>query len=318
MGELIITRHNHLVDPGLHVWAWQIPVYLFLGGWVAGLMILIGVDLLRGRHRLRDSACTRLPWLGLVLISLGMLALWLDLEHKTQTWRLYTTFQVTSPMSWGAWILVLVYPALAAAALLRPPSWLAQRVAWLARAGTLAIERPERVRVVAVANIALGAALGTYTGVLLSSLGARPLWTSGLLGPLFLISGLSSAAAFVHLVARRADERERLTRLDTLLLGLEIVVIGLLLAGLAGAGAAQREALALLMGGPYTAVFWVGVIGLGLVLPLVVQGLSMAGRVPHTAVAPVMVLGGGLLLRFVIVAAGQESHWSAAVQTLVR
>ena len=48
--ELDITRANHLIDPSVHVWAWQIPVYLFLGGWVAGNMILAGYFLLGGRH----------------------------------------------------------------------------------------------------------------------------------------------------------------------------------------------------------------------------------------------------------------------------
>ena len=59
-------------------------------------------------------------------------------------------------------------------------------------------------------------ALGIYTGVLLSALGARPFWNSALLGPLFLVSGLSSAAAFTHLVARdrgraraAGDDRQR-------------------------------------------------------------------------------------------------------------
>ena len=42
MIELLTTRHNPLVDPTLHVWEWQIPVYLFLGGWVAGSMVLTG------------------------------------------------------------------------------------------------------------------------------------------------------------------------------------------------------------------------------------------------------------------------------------
>jgi formate-dependent nitrite reductase membrane component NrfD len=47
--ELFITRHNHLIDPFVHVWSWQIPVYLFLGGWVAGNMILTGYFMLGGR-----------------------------------------------------------------------------------------------------------------------------------------------------------------------------------------------------------------------------------------------------------------------------
>ena len=34
MIELLTTRHNPLVDPTLHVWEWQIRVYLFLGGLV--------------------------------------------------------------------------------------------------------------------------------------------------------------------------------------------------------------------------------------------------------------------------------------------
>jgi formate-dependent nitrite reductase membrane component NrfD len=63
------------------------------------------------------------------------------------------------------------------------------------------------------------------------------------------------------------------------------------------------------LGGPFTGVFWVGVVGLGIVFPLVVQALAVSHRIAHTAVAPVIVLAGGLLLRFVFVAAGQASHW---------
>ena len=39
MRELVLTRHNELIDPLVSVWQWQIPVYLFLGGWVAGMMM---------------------------------------------------------------------------------------------------------------------------------------------------------------------------------------------------------------------------------------------------------------------------------------
>ena len=38
------------------------------------------------------------------------------------------------------------------------------------------------------AAIATGVALGIYTGILLSALGARPLWSSAILGPLFLFA----------------------------------------------------------------------------------------------------------------------------------
>ncbi len=86
------------------------------------MMIISGYFLFSGRFRNTRSACFVLPGLSLVLLSLGMLALFLDLEHKLYVWRLYTTFEPLSPMSWGAWILVLVYPALLANLLLRVPA----------------------------------------------------------------------------------------------------------------------------------------------------------------------------------------------------
>ena len=51
-----------------------------------------------------------MPFAALALISLGMGALWLDLAHRLWAWRFYLFFHATSPMSWGAWILVLIYP----------------------------------------------------------------------------------------------------------------------------------------------------------------------------------------------------------------
>ena len=104
MIELLTTRHNPLVDPTLHVWDWQIPVYLFLGGWVAGSMVLTGYLQRQARAPGQSTVSDRLPWVGLLLISLGMGALFLDLEHKLYVWRMYLTLQPTSPMSWGGWI----------------------------------------------------------------------------------------------------------------------------------------------------------------------------------------------------------------------
>jgi len=102
MLEIVTTRSNELVDPLLHVWGWEIPVYLFLGGWVAGIMILSGFFLFKGHHERRHCICATLPLLAVGLLSLGMLALFLDLEHKLHVFRLYLTFEPLSPMSWGA------------------------------------------------------------------------------------------------------------------------------------------------------------------------------------------------------------------------
>jgi formate-dependent nitrite reductase membrane component NrfD len=308
MLELVTTRHNPMVDPSLHVWGWEIPVYLFLGGWVAGSMIIAGW-LARQERRPGDGCvCHVLPWLSLVLLSLGMGALFLDLEHKLYVWRMYLTLQPASPMSWGGWILILVYPVLLLGALASVPADLLSR--WPAVAGLAArLRSPPAAGRLGAVSIVAGVALGIYTGILLSSLGARPLWASAALGPLFLVSGLSTGAAFAHLIARNPEEQSALLRADNVFLAVELALIGLILVGLLTAGAVHANAAALLLGGPYTAVFWVFVVGLGIVLPLLLQTLMTSHRIPHTVVAPLLVIGGGLALRFVVVSAGQYSHW---------
>jgi protein NrfD len=171
------------------------------------------------------------------------------------------------------------------------------------------IARPEMLRWIGAMNMIWGGLLGVYTGVLLSSLGARPLWNSALLGPLFLISGISAAAAFVHLIAPDVGERELLAKADNGFLIAELVFITLFLIGLVSSTEAHLRAAGLVLGGPFSALFWVGVIGLGIVLPLTIQLLAVQHRVAHTPIAPLLVIAGGLALRFVIVQAGQVSHW---------
>jgi formate-dependent nitrite reductase membrane component NrfD len=309
MIELTNTRANHLIDPFLHVWGWEIPVYLFLGGLVAGMMVIAGWFLFADRHRRADSVLSLLPGLGLVMLTLGMGALFLDLEHKPYVWRLYTTFEPASPMSWGAWILLAVYPVLLGTMFLRVPEFLRERFPALAALSDGLRSRAALVRGLGAASMVLGALLGIYTGVLLSALGARPLWNSALLGPLFLASGLSSAAALVHMVARDRAESEFLARADNRFLQAEIVLLALFLIGLMSATQVHMRAAGLVLGGPFTAGFWVGVVGIGIAMPLFIQSLAVGHRIRHTPVAPLLVLAGGLLLRFVIVYAGQVSRW---------
>lgn len=312
--EFASTAHSPATDPHLAVWGWEIAVYLFLGGFTAGIMVLSGWALWKGRRNRRARttfalASSGLFLLGLAAISLGMLALFLDLGHKPYVWRLYLTMKPWSPMSWGSWILLLVYPVLAAGVLLDPPKALLRYVSALRPVVDWMEAKPVVRHAVGFVSIVTGVALGIYTGILLSALGARPLWSSGLLGPLFLVSGLSTAAAFAHWVSPEPEERTQLAWLDNLFLTIELGLIALLLIGLLSSTEAHAEAARLLLGGPYTAVFWVGVVFLGILLPLVIQSLAVTHRIVHTPIAPILVMLGGLALRFVIVSAGQLSHW---------
>ena len=134
-----------------------------------------------------------------------MLALFLDLEHKLYVWRLYTTFEPLSPMSWGAWILLLVYPVLRRrTSSCACPGRCATGCRRWARSSDRLVATPGAACAGSASlNMVSAWLLGIYTGILLSALGARPLWNSALLGPLFLVSGLSAARGLRPPVAPR-------------------------------------------------------------------------------------------------------------------
>ena len=309
MQELTTTRHNPQIDPFIHVWGWEIPVYLFLGGLVAGMMIISGYFLFSKRFKETSCACYTLPLISLILLSFGMFALFLDLEHKLYVWRLYTTFRISSPMSWGAWILILVYPAIIANLLIGPPEFLVKKFPQLNKVTTFINERQKLIQNIGVVNMLLGGMLGIYTGVLLSTMGSRPLWNSSILSILFLVSGLSTAAAFVHMIAKNVYERELLAKADNGFLVIELFVIMLLLIGLSTSSAVHIAAAKLLISGEYAPQFWTFVIGMGIIIPLIIQLLAVNHKIKHTPIAPIMVILGGLILRFIIVYAGQYSHY---------
>ena len=143
----------------------------------------------------------------------------------------------------------------------------------------------------------------------LSTMGSRPLWNTSLLWVLFLVSGLSAAAAFVHLFAKNKYESELLAKADNGFLAIELFVFVMMFLGLMSSAKPHIEAAQLLLNGAYAPVFWVFVIGLGIIVPLIIQLLAVNHKIKHTTLAPIMVIVGGLILRFVIVSAGQYSHW---------
>ena len=64
---------------------------------------------------------------------------------------------------------------------------------------------------------------------------------------------------------------------------------------------------------PYDKVrYWLALVLMGIVIPLTYQSLAVNHKVPHCPMMPVLVILGGVALRFVIVQAGQHSHWMAA------
>lgn len=313
MNEITNTRHNHLIDPTMHVWGWEIPLYLFLGGMVAGIMIFTGIWMFRKKEEEPSLALSLLPWAAPVAISVGMFFLWLDLEHPFNAWRFYLAFRVTSPMSWGSWILLGIYPVSILLAWVVTPEVLKgmvrERLNPVPFFGKIDEWAGENVQLLGALNIVLGIALGIYTGVLLGTMAARPLWNSALLGPLFLVSGLSSGAAFMLLFGLTDRERVFLGRADMGLIAAELALLALWMIGLATGSGPSQAALASILGGAYTAAFWTMVVALGLLAPLFGEWLEYKhGAVPGKGTA-ILVLLGGFALRWIMVFAGQATGW---------
>lgn len=318
MKEITITT-NKMAGAnaaGWHIWGWEIPVYLFLGGLTAGILIVAALMILRNKGKEHPVATNKIILLAPILISFGMLALFLDLTHKLYVWRFYTSFQVTSVMSWGAWILVLVYPVniLLILATMKEGypkfyAWIEEKVqtTWNARLEKLfnwIINFAEKhVKLWAKMAIPIGIGLGVYTGILLSAFGARPIWNSAILGPLFLVSGASTGVALIVLLAR-GKEREYFAKIDMVLIATEIFVLALFFIGQLTSGASQQEAIRLLIDKSILApVFWIFVVTMGLLLPVFFEWLELKGRHIPAYLPPALVLFGGLSLRFVLVKA---------------
>ncbi len=287
--EITTTRLNPHVDPTLHAWGWEVPVDLFLAALAAGMAILHATVVLSGRQQRYPSL---IRWATLVPpLALGMAlgALFLDLEYKLHLFRFFTTFQVTSPMSWGSWLYLLLSISTGLTAL-----------------ATYTRSEPIPLKRLAWANLVLGVGLVIYTGVLLSSVQARPAWNSPVLLPLFLVTGLLSALALAGFWSRNRTERRSFAAATLVLLAAEAVLVLFYCVHLATSGASGSEALALIMGGPYTAAFWSLVVVAGILLPALLEMQTWRQRWPATAVAPALILVGGLALRFVLVQAGQH------------
>jgi len=308
--EIIVSgRMNAMVDPNLHIWHWQIPLYLFLGGMAAGILCIAALYFIRGRENDYRTAVRITPFLTPVLLVLGLLALLIDLRHKLYFWQLYTNIRLQSPMSWGAWTLMVITPVsfIWCALHIRDlfPNW-DWKYNWLKAIETFFNKYKKAL---AWVMLIYGLILGIYTGILLSAFNARPLWNTSILGPLFLASGLSAGAAATLIMSKNKEERKQFARIDLVIIGIELFLIVHMFMGFLASTQVQIDAAKLFLGGPYTTIFWVFVIMLGLLLPAILEILELRKYHIPAIIPAIMVIFGSLMLRFVIVYAGQASRW---------
>lgn len=318
-------------------WGLFVVNYLFLAGVSAGAFAISSfATYLGGPHFRRVARIGALiaPWP--VIAGLGLLIF--DLGRPLAFWHLFTTVQWTSPMSIGSWLLTgfvvvsLVNAVLWVPApldnLLRIPTRrqdLTHFTRWLPLTGSL-LRRSRAI--VAALGFPISLGVGIYTGILLGAIPSRPLWNTPMLAQLFLFSAMSTGTATVLLVtallgSRREDEleheRKLLVSTDLVLIVLEIFMLIPFLLHHALSTWSSASSISLILGGDFTLPFWVGVILLGILLPLTIELYELFPLIWKealsryslwlSAASGVFVLMGGFILRFVFVYAGQVSHF---------
>ncbi|MFR0415994.1 NrfD/PsrC family molybdoenzyme membrane anchor subunit, partial [Escherichia coli] len=162
--------------------------------------------------------------------------------------------------------------------------------------------------------LVLAVLLGAYTGFLLSALKSYPFLNNPILPVLFLFSGISSGAA-VALIAMAIRQRSNphsteaqfVHRMEIPVVWGEIFLLVAFFVGLAlGDDGKVRALVAALGGGFWTWWFWLGVAGLGLIVPMLLKPwVNRSSGIPAVLAACGASLVGVLMLRFFILYAGQ-------------
>ncbi|MEE0705642.1 MAG: NrfD/PsrC family molybdoenzyme membrane anchor subunit [Adlercreutzia sp.] len=319
-----------------------IIAYLFLGGCGGGACIVIGalglladgLDVRRGaafrfcdeRGRKYRQFFSVLLVAAAVALVLAIACLLADLGRLDRL-ALLVLAPLENYLVVGAWALVVGLGLCAVHLAFWQGRWHLSLLAFRLVSGALALA---------------GVVTTLYTGLLLSSMQAVPLWHSGWLPALFVLSSVSSGLALVLLVgafsrsgAAFGSVLGMLTRLDALVIVAEGACVGLWLFSVwtaAGAGelleapltstaAAALRSVTALVSGEAAPWFWGGLVVAGLLVPFGVEGVALGLRVAPDRVGALLrsdslalkasmafsaacVLAGAVLLRFLVVSCG--------------
>jgi protein NrfD len=278
-------------------WRWLIILYFFFGGLAGGCYVLASMLDLVGRPSDRPLARLGYRLAFPVVVVCGIL-LTADLGRPERFWHMLLQsatwrpmLKTYSPMSLGAWGL-LVFGGFAFLSFLGT-------LADGGRRRPLAVLRPPGLigSIIAVLGGLAGFFLVSYTGVLLAVTN-RPIWSdTTLLGAVFLVSSASTSIALLLLLGSRrvflVGALRALQRFDMIVLALELLTLAALVVSLGSLARVWLNA--------WGALLVLGVVGLGIVVPLLLHARARTPLSSEARAAAVLVLLGGFLLRVVIV-----------------
>jgi polysulfide reductase chain C len=292
-------------------WAMPVILDLFFAGLAAGAFCF--AVLTSRRHGEGFLAVSRVAALLAPLsVAFGLSMLVLDLRYKTRFWFTMTVFNRDSPMSLGVWLLTLFSVIAALYAIFWIPAFVRERIPVI---GRWPLWSQQRVRdVLGRAGVPVALLVSIYTGVLLSAT-SIPLWRNLALPALFCFSSMATgfAAGLLLALLFSPGKRQEIIAgpfqwlqgsyrvlLPAYLLAILVYVLLFFIPGMR-----QEEVLPLITGWNGL-IWWLGVVGIGVMLPLFFGLRKAKASLSRVFVVLGALLAGGFLLRVVLVFTGQE------------
>ena len=289
-------------------WGGIIAIYLFLAGIAGGAFLTAALTDLFNKKR-PEKVIRSGAYIAPIAIIIGLGMLVVDLGRPFSFWKLMIFLNLHSVMSVGVLIVsvfsgvsvvygFLVWSAATAQKRVQITSAGMEMAATGSVQGLQVLRKP-----IAYVGIIVALCTATYTGFLLSAIATNNLWHTPFLGIqsipflpiLFLISALSTGLAATLIGAVDCSDLTLYKKADIILLALEIILLAIL----------YVSVNPIYFSGTMGLLFWLGVVVIGLLLPLI---LAIYGVSSHkNLVLPVcsMVVLGGLLLRWFVVYSGQ-------------
>ena len=290
-------------------WGPLVAWYLFLAGTGAGAyMIGVIADHMGGRYKpvAKIGIC-----LGAPMVVVGAILLLLDLGHPARFLLAFLNPQ-SSMISIGI-IIISVFILLGfihmAMLIFNKKNWWGHL--WLGRINFL---------------FALGTTI--YTGLLLGLLKAVPFWNTLTLPILFFISALSTGVgaimvglgfwrwiqpSLLDIKRKRVMRSSRLlNRIDIPIILIEVFVLFFYVLFMVSSSGVAVVSANYLLSGDYALAFWMGVVVIGLLVPILLEiwvlggnkSLNQAQILDLGVISGLCLLFGGVVLRYAILAAG--------------
>ena len=308
-------------------WGWLIAIYLFLGGLGAGAFIVTSILQLTTGNLFKNTIKFG-AWVSFIAIVVGLVCLVLDVDNPLRALILPQSFvNFTSWMAIGAWLLfvtAIVYVLYALFSTDSVLSWLGRIWSPLKNNGTMVC------RVLGVIGLPLSLGVAVYTGILLGSAPAIPLWNTWLLPVLFTVSALDTGVATVSAYAILGEKangvkllRKILEGCIVILVAIEATVLVVFLSSMLNGSLSESLSAQIITSGVLSWPFWILIVGIGLCIPFIVGVIKLSGMIKReTIILPIVgvisALIGGLTLRYVILAAGSHAIMiSPALQQLI-